>query len=323
MNAKIQISEVIHTYLACITPPFRQALEYALRDLDTKVPYEPSESQIKRLPLLCCLAAGGERDRGVIVSAAFHIASIAANVLDDVQDADNDKGLWRQVGPAQAINSGMALSYVAQAILGQLEATGVPRLTVAELQTSYMETVLEMCAGQHQDLSAEGDSEVSLDDCWQMIEKKTAVFFSWACRAGALLGHGANVTAYATFGHHLGLLHQLCNDLMGLHHRQGKLDLVRRKKSLPVAYAFTMATARVKQQLETAWRAAPYQTAAQDEVRQLLQQLGVSPYLLLMSEVHYQAALTALHQTGAQPEQRKPLIALLEQFRLVKTRNLS
>lgn len=308
INTSVEIS-IIDT-IPC-APVFREALTFALTS-------HIANDLFYQLPLLCCLASGGSREHGLLISAAFRLASTAASVLDDVQDADSDQALWREVGPAQATNSGLALCLSAQLALGKLSDLGIDPAKVATLQTTYIETVLQMCDGQHRDLVTEGDHEITLDECWGIIRAKTAVFFSWGCYAGALVGPSTSKAhdAYATFGHHLGLLHQLWNDLKGLHECAGKQDLAHCKKSLPMVYALSVARAEDREQLLAACRVALYNRNAQNELRQIILRLGAVPYLLLMAENHYQAAEQALQHTGGQPEALASLTSLLSEFRL-------
>ena len=290
---------------------FKEALTFALIS-------DTANDLFYQLPLWCCLAAGGTPEHGRVIKAAFRLASTAARVLDDVQDADSDQALWLKVGPAQATNSGLALCLSAQLALGKLSALGVDSTKVATLQTTYVETVLQMRDGQHRDLVSEPDQLITLDECWEIMRAKTAVFFSWGCYAGALVGSGTNEAneAYATFGHHLGLLYQLWNDLRGLHENSQKQDLVRCKKRLPMVYALSVARAETREQLQKACRAAPYNRQALHELRQLILQLGAVPYLLLMAETHYQAARLALQKTAGQPKAIANLTSLLSEFRL-------
>ena len=311
INTSVEISIID---AAPCAPVFREALTFAMTG-------HTANDLFYQLPLWCCLAAGGSPEHGRVISAAFRLASTAASVLDDVQDADSDQALWREVGPAQATNSGLALCLSAQLALGKLATLGIDPAKVTSLQTSYVETVLQMCSGQHRDLVSEGDQVITLDECWEIMRTKTAVFFSWGCYAGALIGSDTNdandaISAYATFGHHLGLLHQLWNDLRGLNEYAGKKDLAHCKKSLPLVYALSVARAETREQLQKACRAAPYNRNALHELRQLILQLGAVPYLLLMAETHYQAAMLALQKTGGQPKALANLTSLLSEFRL-------
>ena len=229
INTSVEISIID---AAPCAPVFRDALTFAMTGHTTN-------DLFYQLPLWCCLAAGGTPEHGRVIKAAFRLASTAARVLDDVQDADSDQALWLKVGPAQATNSGLALCLSVQLALEKLKSEGIDPAKVATLQTTYVETLLQMRDGQHRDLVSEPDQLITLDECWEIMRAKTAVFFSWGCYAGALVGSGTNSEnyAYATFGHHLGLLYQLWNDLRGLHENSQKQDLVRCKKRLPMVYA--------------------------------------------------------------------------------------
>jgi len=304
------IAQVVEETPACA--PFHQALGRCLR---------PTSSPLwAALPILSCEAVGGQPEHGLIVAAAFELARMAADVLDDVQDGDTDAGLWRELGAGQAINVGLGLTCAAHLALSRLRHSGLPEGLVALLQEDFARVGFEMCAGQYLDLLGEGE-EVGLPDglerCWQMAAAKSGAFFALGCQAGARLGWGdtQDVAPYAEFGHHLGLLAQVANDLAGLYGLGGKADLARRKKTLPLVYALSVAQGEARAQLEAACRAAVGDPTAQAQVRELVITLGAPQYLLLAAEDHYRRAAAALRRAHGQAEALAGLMGVLDHLR--------
>ncbi len=315
------------------------------------------------LPLLCCQAAGGDPDQGVVVAAAFELARLAADVLDDVEDADVGGSLWQSMSIPQAINVGTGLIFASLMALSRLREHGAALETVAALQTEFARTGFRMCAGQHLDLqggtgaweqgsksetcaepsrsirnaalslskgperrperrpeSVEGLAEGSeIQRYWQIVAAKSGAFFELGCRAGALLGDVAeeDTTPYAEYGRHLGLLIQIANDLAGLLDEDGSSDLIHRKPTLPVIYAFSVAPEPQAEQLRRAWTAGAHDAQARREVRRLVIELGAPQYVFVEAERHYRRARQALEQTGGQPDALDQLAEILKLHRPV------
>jgi len=337
------IEDVIHT--SDVHPAFVAALGQRMRP--------PDGPHWLHLPILCCQAVGGDPDQGAVVAGAFELARLAADVLDDVEDADAGGALWESMGIPQATNVGTGLIFASLLTLSCLHECGAKPETVTLLQTEFARTGLHMCAGQHLDLCwgagepgstggkmASGENRpftpapqhpgspaqgapphprtpAPLHKYWQVVAAKSGAFFALGCRAGALLGGIAQgeVAPYAEYGHHLGLLAQTTNDLAGLLDEQGSSDLVQRKPTLPVIYAFAVADEPRRERLSRAWADAAHDAQARQDVRRLVIDLGAAHYVFVEAERHYQRARRALEQTGGRPDAVAQLMALLDQHR--------
>ncbi|GAA2637059.1 polyprenyl synthetase family protein [Actinomadura fulvescens] len=187
---------------------------------------------------------GREDARGAVnAAAAVELAHDASLLHDDVMDGDRVRrhraAAWTVFGASEAILAGDVLFVLAMEALDSRELVDV--LSAA---------VLGVCAGQSADLTFEARSEVSMDDCLAMAERKTAALFGAACRLGALAAGAGTETAerYGTFGREVGMAFQLTDDVLGIWGDRGTTgkpvgaDLARRKKSLPVVAALTSGT---------------------------------------------------------------------------------
>ena len=189
------------------------------------------------LPILTCEALEGDSERAYHVAAALEIGRIAAGCLDEWQDQDTDDALWRTVGPAQTVNLATAMIGLSQLSLTRLVDLGMDPAMILDLQKEFSLTLLYMCEGQHADLS----DNVSLSDYAETVGAKTGSLLSLGCRAGAMVA-GADaetVTSYGEFGHHLGVLAQVWNDLYGLAGTGGKRD-VGHSRTLPILAALAL-----------------------------------------------------------------------------------
>lgn len=282
---------------ALLTP---LSLPDSLRDKMVQV--LPTDNGWLALPALCCAAAGGHDEAGITLTLAVALASSAASLLDDVQDGDFSTERWGDIGVSQATNVSLALVLAGPLVLKGLASYRVPTDVIGQLIEGYLHTGLMMVGGQYRGLSFPA-SVTPLSHCWDLAEAKTASFAAWCCEAGASLGQPRSLEAYRTFGHHVGLLHQLVNDYANLHTRR-QSDTV----NLPIAYALTVASVEQRESLSEA-----LETGTRDarSVESLLNDLGFLTYLQLMSAHHASVALQSLAETEGAPEPLEALACLV------------
>ena len=227
------IGENVAFCRAALFPDFAGLLASVLHD---RAPSSDSPSWLM-LPILTCEALGGDSGRAYHVAAALELGRMAAGCLDEWQDQDTEDALWRTLGPAQTVNLATAMIGLSQLSLTRLADLGVKPAMILDLQREFSLTLLHMCEGQHADLSDDG----SLVDYEKTVGAKTGSLLSLGCRVGAMVA-GADAEAasvYGEFGHHLGVLAQVWNDLQGLVGAGGKRD-VGHSRTLPILAALAM-----------------------------------------------------------------------------------
>lgn len=107
------------------------------------------------------------------------------------------------------------------------------------------EAIRELIRGQVQDVSFEGRTSVTVDECLDMARGKTGALMAASVAIGAVLAGAPSpvVAALSEFGDELGIAFQLVDDILGIWGDPavtGKpiySDLRSRKNSLPIAYA--------------------------------------------------------------------------------------
>ncbi len=172
-----------------------------------------------------------------------------------------------------------------------------------------------MTAGQHADLSL---PEPSLDQCWQIAERKSGLFLALACRAGARLqtADAQRVERCGQFGLHLGILLQIGDDLDGLWASEGaRSDLLAWPRwTLPVAYTMAVSGAVDRDRLRDALRRAPADADAEEQARHLIIAAGAVLYLATEARCHRRRAQEALLQAVPPSAARDELLALLHTY---------
>ena len=209
------------------------------------------------LTLLAAELAGGAAavERALPAAVAVELIHNFSLIHDDIEDGDEVRHhratLWRLWGQAQAINTGDALFSLARLRLLGLARRGVDPALTLRLAEQVDTVCLELCEGQHLDMSFEARRDVTVAMYLDMIARKTAALMRCSTELGGRIGapdDEALGERLGAFGKALGLAFQIRDDLLGIWQAQdlGKTaagDVRRKKMSLPVIHALEHAGA--------------------------------------------------------------------------------
>ena len=207
------------------------------------------------LTLLAAELAGGAQavERAMPGAVAIELIHNFSLIHDDIEDGDEVRHhratLWRLWGQAQAINTGDALFSLARLRLLGLARRGVDPALTLRLAEQVDTVCLELCEGQHLDMSFEARRDVTVAMYLDMIARKTAALMRCSTELGGRVGapdDEALGERLGAFGQALGLAFQIRDDLLGIWQAQelGKSvagDVRRKKMSLPVIHALEHA----------------------------------------------------------------------------------
>jgi geranylgeranyl diphosphate synthase type I len=214
------------------------------------------------LGLLAYASIAGDHRAALPGAAAAELGHNFSLVHDDIEDGDVERRhratLWTLHGVPQAINTGDLIFSLSRIALHRLTDLGFSDAKVLRLMRLYDETCVQLCEGQYLDIATSaGTVQMSVELYYDMIGRKTAALIAASIEAGALLAtdDDAVIAAYRRFGWSLGIAFQLNDDLLGIWgspDTTGKVasDVARRKKTLPVIYAFEHADAADRARLE-------------------------------------------------------------------------
>nr|WP_239063255.1 polyprenyl synthetase family protein [Streptomyces sp. SID13031] len=266
----------------------------------------------------CAQAVGGSWDSALPGAVAVELAHNSSLLQDDVMDHDRLRRhrptAWTVFGESAALLAGDALIVLALSVL--LRHGSASRVTAAN---ALAETYQRLVVGQVLDLDFEARSSVTTEDCYRMADGKTASLLACAARLGAVLGGAdtATTTALEAFGRHLGLAFQLVDDVLGIWGnpaRTGKpvgADIRTRKKSLPVAFALSIA--------EPSDDLTEFYTQSHvpddEQIRSVtarLGALGALAWTRAETDQHLQAATRSLDEAHLSATGREELLALID-----------
>jgi geranylgeranyl diphosphate synthase, type I len=272
------------------------------------------------LGLLAYASIAGDYRPALPGAAAVELGHNFSLVHDDIEDGDLERRhrptVWALHGVAQAINTGDMLFSLSRMALHRLTDLGFSDSKVLRLMRLYDQTCVALCEGQYIDIAtSEADDLMSVDLYFDMIGRKTAALIAASIEAGALLATDDDevIARYRGFGWALGLAFQLNDDLLGIwgaEQATGKQasDIARRKKTLPVIYAFEHAGPEDRERLAALYGNGGPTDQNVDEIVAILERTGAHTYTRDQARRYRDEALHELDAAGVvDPEARARL----------------
>jgi geranylgeranyl diphosphate synthase type I len=262
------------------------------------------------LGLLAYASIAGEHARALPGAAAVELGHNFSLVHDDIEDGDRERRhrptVWALHGIPQAINTGDMLFSLSRMALHRLTDLGFSDAKVLRLMRLYDETCVALCEGQYIDIwTSEHDEAMSVELYFDMIGRKTAALIAASIEAGALLATDDEevIRRYRAFGWALGLAFQLNDDLLGIWGQEqatGKepTDVARKKKTLPVIYAFEHATQADRDRLTALYAIDRPTDADVAEIVAILERSGARTYTRDQARRYRDEALAELDAAG-------------------------
>jgi geranylgeranyl pyrophosphate synthase len=261
------------------------------------------------LPLIVCESFSGSYIKALPAATSIQLLRTAADIFDDIEDADSPTSLSSKYGSSIATNVGTTLIIMAEKTIANLVVKGVDYSTtirVLEMINSYY---LTACAGQHLDLHFSLETSISEDSYLSIVAMKSASTVECSCRVGALLA-GANqklTDTFGQFGQNLGIASQIADDILGI---TKKNDIIKCKVTLPVIYALSQTDSENHHQLEQAFHQSHTAAFEPDKIRGLLFSSGAIQYATIKMELYKQRAMDILSSI----QEEVPRVEQLWQF---------
>lgn len=254
------------------------------------------------LPGLCCQGAGGNPCWADDLAGAWYLFYIAADLMDKIQDQDTPHDWWAELGPAIPLNAASGLFFSASLLLNNLHDSEDTKGNKSEVISEFYQGFLRMCGGQHGDLLY---SPPKLDQFWDIAASKSGSFFSLACRSGARLATDdlLKIDGYGKFGHHLGVLIQILDDLESLKYLHLSaapdrwLDF---SHSLPAIYAVEVLPPSIASRLTQCLEIAHEDCDAANDALEIIELSGAVLYIEAEIERNRVNALAGLGQASPQ-----------------------
>ncbi|OGO31690.1 MAG: hypothetical protein A2Z16_10130 [Chloroflexi bacterium RBG_16_54_18] len=319
----IELSSILDGYQL----PLYDMLRYHLGYLDIHGnPSNHSNGKALRstLCLMACEAVGGDFHRTLPAAAALELVHNFSLIHDDIQDGDRERRhrptVWAIHGKPQAINAGMAMRVLANVSMMRLNERGVPSSTLLQALALLDQTSLRLIEGQYLDLSFEQRQDISTEDYLNMVKLKTVSLIACALELGAMLvvDDRCLIQPLLNFGTNLGFAFQLRDDLLGIWGDQsitGKpvgSDILRRKKSYPVVFAWENSSDSEKNTLSSLYQDDRLEEDGKSRVLEILDGTGARNHSQALIEKYCQDARLEIEQAQVSATGRACFTELIE-----------
>ncbi len=263
------------------------------------------------LPLMVCESISGHYERALPAAAALELLKTAAEVFDDVEDADSSESISGRYGYAVATNVATAVLVLAEKAITRLAIRGVGDHTIVRVMDTVNSFCATSCAGQHLDLSLDSEKTISEDLYLRIASMKSASQVECACHIGALLATVDQelIDTFALFGHNLGMASQIANDIQGITHGS---DILKHRITLPIIYALTQTDGEAHNQLEATFGKPSESVPDPTQIRDLLFRTGAIHYAAIEMESYKQRALRILSEAEVAGASVERLMLFLE-----------
>jgi octaprenyl-diphosphate synthase len=251
------------------------------------------------LPLIVCEAISGDFKPALPAAASLQFMKAAAEVFDDIEDADSSTSLSARYGNAVATNAATTLLILAESAISRLKLRNVQDSIVIRVIDVINSFYTSACIGQHLDLSLSPEQMISEEIYFKIAGMKSATTVECACRVGAVLAteNPLLIDKLSLFGHNLGMSAQIANDLLGITRKSDVLD---RKITLPVIYALQQSHGRTRKQLEATFLRKTEDELDASGIKALLFSTGAVHYTTLKMELFKGQALDILSEIESQ-----------------------
>ncbi|MFH8574327.1 polyprenyl synthetase family protein [Streptomyces sp. NPDC017993] len=277
-----------------------------------------------RLPTLVLLSAdvnGDGWDGAVEAAAAWSLMGNHTLIHDDIMDRDSHRRgrptLWTVFGTAAALQAGNALLALAIELLAEQSGPKIPT-AIGRMGR----TVQVMSAGQVADMDLEARTEVALEESMAVVEAKACRVMSYACELGGLCAGAADdqIEALSAYGHHLGIVCQLQDDLEDLRPTANWVDGlhgsdIRRRKKTPMLLAALRAQGADRDRLADLYRSdTPLSDTQIRHAAELVENCGGCGWALRTIEEHMDLAAQSLDRVRPTPRAHRELKAFASVF---------
>lgn len=257
---------------------FQETIESAKQEIRTRIfeLLQPERGTLLYEPIHYALDTGGKRLRPVLLYLAFHLlsdaeqgmldAAAAVEILhnftlvhDDIMDRDElrrgKQTVYKRWDANIAILAGDAMLIKCYEAL-----SGVSPDLLPSLLDDFSRAILDICEGQMMDMAFETRNDVTLDEYFNMIDKKTARLFALACESGVYLA-GASSEQKADmhrYGMAIGRAFQIQDDLLDVSSEESVLgknvgsDLLNDKKTFLVLHMHKNMNDQQRQKMDHA-----------------------------------------------------------------------
>lgn len=271
------------------------------------------------LTLMICECVSGVSEVALPGAIAMEFSALAADIFDDIQDQDNDELPWRQIPTANAQNLAICLSNLSGKAVSTLPDDKDSRL-FREVSQILSHMWIAASDGQFQEVLFDTREQISLDQYFELIKRKSGSLTACACKIGATLGGASElvVLQLEQFGTNLGIMSQIRNDLNDFLDFETKKDFVNNRKTLPYVYLLNILNGKKGEQFKELTQMEDkgvqrFGNEEQDYLKQLASDEGVVHYCRVMYEIYREKATKIIQAIPIPEKCKEKMIKFVEE----------
>lgn len=250
------------------------------------------------LMVLCARLCGTITSEIYRVSVIFEYLHVASLLHDDLIDEANIRRgkpaaytIW---GNAGAVLSGDFLLARTVGI-----AADTNRIDIV---ASLASLTTEMAQGELHQLVLKGSTDITKEEYFQIIHRKTALLIQTACKVGAMLANASatQLRAVDIYGYHVGMAFQIMDDILDYTAESATLgkktgaDLREGKVTLPILLLLEKCTAEEKNYVQTLFHEKEATDTDMETILALLQRYEALSESRSYAQRHAEEAIKAL-----------------------------
>ncbi|MDQ3171031.1 MAG: polyprenyl synthetase family protein [Acidobacteriota bacterium] len=320
-----QIFEPVRADLEKVEAEFARHVESRVALIPEMGRYIQNSGGKRVRPALLLMAArltGYTGDRGVLYASVVEFIHTATLVHDDIIDeSDTRRGrvsVHSRWGNDITVLLGDYLYIKSMALALTQDSLEIIRL--------LCDVTLKMIEGEIYQLTKQGDVDISEEEHYEIIRRKTAFLFSGCAEIGGLLGGCTTeqATALREYGLELGMAFQIVDDLLDYTADQEALgkpiggDLREGKVTLPIIFLLGNGGAEADEIVRSTVRDRAIDSASWQRLRQLLTESRAAELAFARANEHAMRAKALLQ--AFPPSLERDALAALPDYVLARDR---
>ncbi|MDR3490789.1 MAG: polyprenyl synthetase family protein [Gammaproteobacteria bacterium] len=271
------------------------------------------------LTLMNCECVSGVSEGALPGAIAMELSALAIDIFDDIQDQDHDDLPWRQIPTANALNLASCLSMLSYEAISMLPDDRDGRF-YREIGQILSHMWITCSDGQFQEALFDTREEVTLDQYFELVKRKSGSLTACACKIGATLGGASEslVLQLEQFGTYLGIMSQIRNDLNDFLDFEKKKDFVNHKKTLPYVYLLNILKGNAAEQFKELTQMKGngllrFGKEEQGDLKQLTLDEGAVHYGRVMYEIFREKSMEIIQAIPVPEKRKEKLIKLVKE----------
>lgn len=302
-----------------IDPQYPELVQILNYHMGWEGPGAGASAQGKRirpiLLLLCAIAVDSNWKRYLPFATAVELLHNFSLIHDDIEDNSplrrGRETVWKLWGIPQAINIGDLLFTIAHISMLRNAKFETPAIPIQASKLLHR-TCIKLTQGQYKDMQFETKNNVSVGEYWDMVAGKTAALIACCGELGAIETPPPHIRQnFRIFGESLGLAFQVQDDILGIWGntsatgKSNALDIITRKKTLPVLYALEH-----NPEFSKTWNSPEISEEMASDLAQMIKHDGTHEYAKNLVETYTTKAIRSLDAVNL----NNPAITLLKEF---------